>query len=121
MTGKALQRAIIDLARTHGWMVAHFPMVQDVKRGWRTPVAADGKGWPDLVLVRDRVVFVEVKGRGDRMRPDQEKWRHSLRLAGQEHHVWGPDDWTLGEIDKVLTRRRSLLHPDPVPVPEGWA
>jgi len=115
MTGKALQRAIIDLARTRGWMVAHFPVVKDHLGFWRTPVAADGKGWPDLVLVRDRVVFVEVKGDGDRLRPEQVRWQSTLRLAGQETYVWTPRDWP-EEIDPVLARRVRDLSGRAIPV-----
>lgn len=57
---KAWQSQVLDLARIFGWTVAHFRPAQTSK-GWRTPVAADGAGFPDLLLVRDRVLYVELK------------------------------------------------------------
>ena len=50
---KDLQRGIIDLACALGYRVAHFRPVQ-TSTAWRTPVAADGAGWPDLVLISGR-------------------------------------------------------------------
>jgi hypothetical protein len=93
-----------------GWRVAHFRTVR-VQRGnsthWETPVAADGKGFPDLVLVRDRVLFVELKlnttlGKAGKkgLSEDQKDWHVALLKAGAEFHLWKPSDWP--EIEKVL-------------------
>lgn len=109
LRGKALQRAVVDLARTCGWRVAHFPTIQDARGVWRTPVAADGKGWPDLVLVRDRVLVREVKGDGDRLRPEQETWLTAFRLAGADAGVWRPKDWIDGTIENELRTRETPL------------
>jgi hypothetical protein len=109
VTGKVLQKSVIDLARRLGWRVAHFAPLsttRDGKTWWLTPVAADGKGWPDLVIVRDRVLYVEIKGKGDRLKPEQETWISALRMAGQEVHVWTPDHWTTGAVTEVLNERR---------------
>lgn len=105
LTGNALQKAIIDLAHMLGWRAAHFPAVL-TKHGWRTPVAADGKGFPDLLLVRDRVVAIEVKGDGDRMRPEQKEWMSAFALAGVEALVVTPRMWEAGAVEEVLSRRR---------------
>lgn len=105
MTGKALQKGIIELARRRGWRVAHFPAVRDHTGYWRTAVAADGRGFPDLLLVRDRVVAAEVKGDGDRLRADQEQWITAFRLARVETYLWTPKDWSAGIIDEILTLR----------------
>lgn len=59
-TEAMFQIEIIELARILGWRVAHFRPAQ-TRHGWRTPVAADGKGFPDLVLVRERVIYAELK------------------------------------------------------------
>lgn len=101
LKGRPLQKGIIDLARRLGWRVAHFPPVP-TERGWRTPVAADGKGWLDLCLVRERVIYAEVKGDTDRLRREQQSWVDALRLAGQEVYVWTPDDWLDGTIEGLL-------------------
>jgi hypothetical protein len=44
------QSAVVPCARLFGWRVAHFRAAQ-TKHGWRTPVEADGKGFPDLLLL----------------------------------------------------------------------
>lgn len=117
----ALQWAIIDLAHTLGWRVAHFRAAR-VKRGGRevyeTPVAADGKGFPDLVLVRDRVIFAELKSDTGGIRPDQLLWMEALQIARAEWHLWLPPDWTSGRVEQVLRSRHPPgqlmpVHPNP--------
>ena len=110
MKGKDLQRAVIDLARLHGFFVAHFQSVlatrKDGTARWRTPAAADGKGFPDLVLVRpgDRVIYVEIKGKGDTVRPEQADWHRWLASAGQDVFVWTERELNSGAINEVLKR-----------------
>lgn len=105
MTGKELQKLIIEKGHMLGWLIGHFPPVKG-PAGWRTPVAADGKGFLDLILLRDRVLVAEIKGDGDRMRPDQIKWMTAWRIAGAEVHVWTPRDWDGGTIEEILRVRR---------------
>ncbi len=90
--GKALQKTVIDWAHTRGWHAAHFPAVETVK-GWRTAVAADAKGFPDIILVRERLIAVEIKGDGDSLKPDQIEWRDRFQRAGIEFYVVTPKDW----------------------------
>lgn len=105
MTGEQLQQAIIEAARLFGWRVAHFRPAR-TGRGFRTAVSADGAGFPDLVLVRERVLFVEVKGDGDRLRPEQDDWLHALRQADAEAYVWTPKMWLSGAIvNDILARK----------------
>jgi hypothetical protein len=104
LRGKPLQKSIIALARTLGWRVAHFPTIQDFRGTWRTPVAADGKGFPDLMLVRDRVLVREIKGDGDSLKPEQAQWITAFRLAGLDAGTWGPAEWFDGTIDQELRR-----------------
>lgn len=92
VTEADFQSTVLDLARVTGWMVAHFRPARTDK-GWRTPVAADGKGFPDLVLVRDRVIFAELKSDRGRMSADQHAWIGALTEAGAEAYVWRPDDF----------------------------
>lgn len=86
------QAAVIELAQRRGWMVAHFRPALS-KTGWRTAVAADAAGFPDLVLVRRRVIFAELKSESGTTSNDQEKWIAALKAAGQEVYVWRPRDW----------------------------
>jgi hypothetical protein len=95
------QRAIIQLAQLKGWRVAHFRKAQNGKGQWRTPVAADGKGFPDLVLVRDRVIFAELKTDRGTLTPDQTEWQHALARAGAIAAVWRPREWNA--IAEVLS------------------
>ena len=82
---------VIDCARRQfGWTVAHFRPCQ-TEQGWRTAVAADGAGFPDLTLVRDRIIFAEVKSMSGRLEPEQKAWRDRIILAGGEWHLWRPD------------------------------
>ncbi len=108
MSGKVLQATIIELAHMYGWYAAHFTSVlatgRDGRPTYRTPLAADGKGFVDIVMVRpgDRVIFVEVKGDGDKLRPEQEQWISWLTQAGCEVYVWTPVHLDSGEIAAAL-------------------
>lgn len=99
---KDWQRQVIDLARTLRWRVAHFRPAM-TKHGWVTPVAADGKGWPDLLLVRDRVIAAELKADAGKLSADQQTWLDALAHAGIETHVWRPADAPL--VLETLRRR----------------
>lgn len=92
-TEAQFQKAVIDLARHTGWLVAHFRPAR-TEEGWRTPVSADGAGFVDLVLVRDRVLYRELKSEKGRVRPDQQHWHDALAAAGADIAVWRPSDWS---------------------------
>jgi hypothetical protein len=101
---KEFAQAVVDLARRCGWMVfrdvatnAHrrCPRCKETIHGPRNP-----PGWPDLVLVRERVIYVELKvGRGT-LSPEQVAWRDALTTAGQEWHEWRPAQ--MQQIGEVL-------------------
>lgn len=106
MTESELQDAVIELAHLFGWSVAHFRAARTA-HGWRTPVAADGAGWPDLVLVRERIAFAELKSARGTMSTAQIAWLERLTKAGAETHVWTPTEWADGTIDAELRRRAA--------------
>jgi hypothetical protein len=105
LSERDFQKAVVELAQLRRWRVAHFHRVhvqrKDGSHAWMTPVAADGKGFPDLVLVRDRVVYAELKRRGGVASAEQHHWADALKAAGQEVHQWDPGDWE--EIVAVLS------------------
>lgn len=97
------QQTIIQTLHALNWIVAHFRPAL-TKKGWRTPVSANGKGFPDLVAVRERVLFVELKSSTGRMSAEQKVWRDRLERAGAEYYLWTPDTpWD--EIVGALTVR----------------
>lgn len=101
---KDWQKQVIDLARILKWRVAHFRPAM-TKHGWVTPVAADGKGFPDLLLTRDdRLVVAELKSDTGKLAVDQTIWLAAFEAAGAETYIWRPTD-----ADTVLhtLRRRT--------------
>jgi hypothetical protein len=95
---------VTDLATIRGWLFVHFRPAE-TSHGWRTPVQGPlGKGWPDLVLVREkdqRIIFAELKaGKTSHLSPEQEAVLNVLGRAGQEIHVWFPVD--LERVAEVL-------------------
>lgn len=104
---------VIDFAHLNHWLVAHFRPAMTGRKDrngkpiWVTPVQADGKGFPDLVLVRDRVLFAELKVGSNRLTVEQLSWESLLLLAGAELHIWRPEDWPT--IERVLSSERRLL------------
>ena len=101
---KGFQRCVIELAHLLGYMVAHFRhgrITRDGQEIYVVPVGADGKGFPDLVLVgRGRVIFAELKSKKGRLSPEQKIWIETLEANGAEVHVWRPADFET--VKKVL-------------------
>ena len=93
-------REVIGCAQAHGWKAAHFRPGLTKSGRWVTAVQGDGKGFLDLVLVRERVAWVELKIPPNTLTPEQEQWVGWLRAAGQEVHMWVPADWPV--IENVL-------------------
>ena len=79
---KEFQGRVVAYARERGWLCYH---TFDSRR-------SEG-GFPDLVLVRDRVVWVELKADKGKVSLNQGKWLAALARAKQEWHVWKPADW----------------------------
>ncbi len=107
MLEKDLVKGIIDVARLLGWRTVHFRPAM-TKHGWVTPVQGDGRGWPDLVLVKDRVIYIEAKVGKNTLSPEQATWIEALRAAGQEAYVFTNRDWDDGIVEAVLRRERVV-------------
>ena len=97
---------ILDLAHIFGWRVAHFRPAR-TKNGWRTAVAGDGAGFPDVVMVKSpRLIFAELKSEKGKLTPEQEEWLdglgscgdavrqlgHLVDKEGVEVYLWRPSD-----------------------------
>ena len=96
---KDLLAYVIEYAQAKNWRVAHFRpgMTSRVdKQGrpiWVTPVQADGKGFPDLAMVRgDGLIFAELKSENGVLSIEQAEWMKILQSAGQRFYVWRPSD-----------------------------
>ncbi len=98
---RGFQGAVIEAAQIVGWRVAHFRPAK-TEKGYRTPVQADGAGFPDLVLVRPpRVLFVELKSEKGRASQAQITWLQELGASDEiDTFEWRPSDWP--EIAEVL-------------------
>lgn len=93
-------RQVIKLAGHRRWRVAHFRPAQ-TKKGWRTAVQGDGKGFPDLLLIREDVIIVaELKVGRNKVTSEQTAWLQAFDWAGVKPYVWTPADWP--EIERVL-------------------
>jgi hypothetical protein len=103
MTEAEFQSVVIDLARLFKWRVAHFRPAK-TSHGWRTPVQADGAGFPDLLLCRDRIIAIELKSDAGKLAPEQDEWLAAFKRAGIEAYCFKPSD--LDEVAAVLRRRR---------------
>ncbi len=99
MKGKDLQATIIHLATLNGWRAVHFESVRVTYPGgritWKTPFSGQGAGFPDIIAVRgERMVAIEVKGRGDSLKPEQQQWLDALAaLPCCDVFVATPKDW----------------------------
>lgn len=88
---RTFQNAVIELARYHGWLVAHFRVARTGSGGWATPMQGD-VGFPDLVLSRaGEIIIAELKTQQGRASPAQKLW---LRNLGAYGRLWKPSDWT---------------------------
>ena len=82
MTEAQLQKAIVDTAWRHGWLVHHDPPVRVVRKDGtfrhRTAIEGDA-GFPDLVLARGgETIVVELKTTHGRFEPGQREWLQAL-------------------------------------------
>lgn len=98
--------AVIAEAQSAGWLVTHFRHAW-TEKGYRTPVQGDA-GFPDLVLVRERVIFAELKSKTGRVSKDQHQWLDTLLGVVEAStmppplavYIWRPSQWD--EIVELL-------------------
>lgn len=98
MIEREWQKQVVQAARMLGWRVYH---THDSRRS--------EPGWPDLALVRDRLVMAELKTDTGRVSPEQRQWLDALASAGVETYLWRPRD--IDEVLDVLQRRVPTPRP----------
>ena len=92
MTEKAFQSDVMRVAKMLGWLCYH---TYDSRRS--------ASGFPDLVLVRERVLFRELKVGKNKLSQSQELWRDSIMDAGGDWAEWRETD--MDDIVADLSRR----------------
>lgn len=89
MSEKEFMGQVVEYARWCNWLVYH---THDCRRSTA--------GFLDLVLVRQIVVWAELKSEHGVLTQAQMDWMSALRAAGQTVYLWTPRDWP--EIERVL-------------------
>jgi hypothetical protein len=93
-----LQDLIMELADLLGWRLRYH--THDSRHSQ--------PGFPDLVLVRERVLFVECKSDRGKPSPAQLAWLAGIEAVSRfcngrlAAYMWRPADWDSGEIERVL-------------------
>jgi hypothetical protein len=101
LSEKEFTTLVIDFAHKHGWRVAHFRPAMTKGGRWVTAVQGDGKGFPDLVLVRGHVLlFAELKVGRNKCTDEQEDWLMAIGQTNSGALVWHPEWWP--EIERIL-------------------
>jgi hypothetical protein len=88
------QNTVVALAKALDWRVYH---THDSRRS--------DPGFPDLVLVRDRIVYAELKNEAGRLSKAQADWRNAIQAAGGTWFLWRPDDYE--DVRQTLRRRHA--------------
>lgn len=84
-------KQVLKLAKLYGWRTAHFRPGMMTNGRWITAVSGDGKGFPDLVLVRaERIIFAELKTDDGEMSVEQIDWMVDLYHTRVEVMLWTP-------------------------------
>jgi len=94
VTEKALQAEVMRVAKMLGWLCYH---TYDSRRS--------ASGFPDLVLVRERVLFRELKVGKNKLSQSQELWRDSIMDTGGDWAEWRETD--MDDIVADLSRRNG--------------
>lgn len=88
------------LAPNLGWTLTYHTLKSKGSRS----------GFPDRVLIRERVIFAELKREKTKPTEEQVRFLDGLAAAGAEVYLWRPSD--LDEIGRVLSKRWGFMsHP----------
>ena len=81
--------SVVQLAKLQHWTVYHTYNSQRSE-----------PGFPDLVLVKHKCIFRELKTDKGRITEPQKLWINKLQEAGADAKIWRPKDWD--EIEETL-------------------
>jgi len=99
LTEARFQGMVVKLAMLRGFLVFHPRKALARSGRWLTALQGH-KGFPDLVLARDKILFVELKTDEGRLTAEQKRWREVILNAGGEYRLWRPCCWQA--IEKEL-------------------
>lgn len=101
------QKAVISLAKLHGWKVMHTQPAQIRPGKWITPNTGN-QGFVDLVMSHPfrGTIFVELKTDKGIVSNTQWEWINTLEESGEEVYVWRPKD-----LDKISARLSNTQPP----------
>jgi predicted peroxiredoxin len=99
LTEKEWQAQVRELASLLGFTRIYHPLRS---RG-------SAPGWPDLAMIRERLVLVELKtaAKASKLSPAQKEWIRALIEAGVETYVCRPSDWD--DLAAVLRARGRVF------------
>lgn len=101
ITESEFTRQVLECARLHGWISAHFRPALTARGTWRTAVQGDGAGFPDVILVRGGVLIAaELKVGKNKPTEAQRRWLDEFAACGVRAAVWTPADWS--EIEEAM-------------------
>jgi len=101
VTEAQLMKATLDLARLKSWRIARFPAT-NVRDGKHLRLGWDTRGFPDVLLVRDRLMTIEFKSDTGVLSVDQQNWSTWLGKALVEDWVIRPQLWLDGTVERIL-------------------
>lgn len=111
----------MNMAKATGWTVMHIGLsVRPLPGGeyhgdgtWTGRITGDkaSKGFPDLLLVRERILFRELKtdAKSSKVEPWQQEWLDRLKEGGGDADVWRPRDWDDLIVPTLTTYRGRKL------------
>ena len=102
MTETELTDAVIEMASLFGWLCHHDRPAQNRRGDWATHMQGD-VGFVDLVLARGgRLLLPELKTEKGRLSDEQAAWGRAIGEGTHSYHLWRPENWVNGDIERVL-------------------
>ena len=92
---KEFTKAVLNEATRFGWSLSYHPLPATVAKGKIiTPYQGNGKGFPDLILLKSTCgIVAELKVGNNKPTSEQQKWLEAFRALGFIAEVWYPRDW----------------------------